>query len=171
MSCFDITNGRTDICVTDSGGVKFIGLSNFDATTTFGTTASGLITSISPTASIFKIEAHTTEIQAATSTFERGAGGSVKNTHVSTFIIYGMDAVTQDYVTNLQGGRFRVWVFDMNGRVLLHGKDTGVIVTACEGGPGTALTDTYGYTITMTGFDREVPQVVDTTYATGLLSN
>lgn len=168
MSCV-INSGYTLGCRDSVGGVEFVAIAAHSTSTayTFGTAS--LITGISPTQSFYTFEQYTEQ---AVANFESGfdnATGTAHTIQSVTITLEKMDAATREKFVALTQARVRIIVKTQNGRYFLFGLKNGGRASAASGGPGQAMGDLAGYTLTFELKEPLPPYEIDATYAESII--
>lgn len=170
MACI-IDSGYTLGCRDGIGGVEYIAIAAHDSDTTYTIGASSSITNISPTASFYKFEQYTEQALAS----EEGAfdnnNGTTFFTQTVTIILEQLDTTTRDQFLALTQARVRIIIKDMKGRYWLMGKINGARSSAASTGPGQALGDLQGFSITFEAKEAEPIQEIDSTYAESIITS
>jgi hypothetical protein len=168
MACI-INSGYTLGCRDNTGGIEFIAIANYNGplTLTFGTCS--LINSFAPTQSFYTFEQYTEQgLANQTGAFDNmnGTGHQVQNI---TFILEKMDACSREQFLALTQARVRAIVKTQNGKYFLFGFKNGGRASASTAGPGQALNDLSGYSITIEFKEPEPAFEIEETFALSII--
>lgn len=147
MSCV-ISSGYTLGCRDNTGGLEYIAISSHSSATTYTFGTASIITGISPTASFHKFEQFTEQGSATQEGGFDNAAGTNFTTQTITITLEKMDAATRAQYVALTQARVRVVVKTQTGRYFLFGLKNGGRASAATSGPGQAMGDLVGYTLT-----------------------
>jgi hypothetical protein len=168
MAC-DLTLGRKEVCKDTVGGIKAIYLSNFEDTTYadygFDQTDEDVIDTVDGTPNAFKYEVRdassfTQNIQTSAET------GTTAFEQVIELTLKKLTKEDHKELKLLSYGRPRVIVQDQNDNYFLAGLHNGCQVTAGTIVTGQAMNDLSGYTLTLTGMERQPANFLDSDPAT-----
>ena len=157
MAC-DLTLGRKEVCKDAVGGIKAIYLSNFADSTpsdyTYDTVDTDAIASVSGTPNAYKYEVRdassfTQNIQTSAET------GTTAFEQVIELTLKKLTVDDHKELKLLSYGRPRVIIEDQNGNFFLAGLHNGCQVTAGTIVTGQAMNDLNGYTLTLTGMEKQ----------------
>ena len=158
MAC-DLTLGRKEVCKDAVGGIKAIYLSNFADSTaadyTFDSTSLDVIDAVTvDPISAYKYEVRdassfTQNIQTSTET------GTTAFEQVLELTLKKLTIADHRELKLLSYGRPRVIIEDQNGNFFLAGLHNGCQVTAGTIVTGQAMNDLNGYTLTLTGMEKQ----------------
>lgn len=160
MAC-NIATGRKEVtCKENLGGIKNVYLFNY-VKEMYGevTEDGGLITAYSTGADVFKIE-----LQGTGNSFDEAGevsreNGTVLYGQTLTIALKQQDPLTKDFLNTLGKGRPHAIIEDYNNTFRLAGIENGLdaqISTAS----GSAMGDLSGYTIVLTGQERDLSPFV-----------
>lgn len=164
MACNQIS-GITYNCLSNTGGVRKIYITNFENVT--GTTANGIgtLTDINMATGTYFQEFM---FNRDTSTIEEDATINLENgttfyTQTVSLVIPRREAAKRDKLLVLANGqpKLSVIVLDQNGLYWLCGLENGCYLTANKNGAGTKKTDANHYTLTITGEEPQLAPEVD----------
>lgn len=169
MSC-PILSGYTLGCRDSVGGIEYIAIASHNSATVYTATASSSeLISWAPTASFYKFEQYT----------EQGSGtqeGSYDNetgtgfvTQTITIVLEQMTTALRDQFLALTQARVRVIVKSQNGTYWLFGKVNGGRASASSSGPGKAMGDLAGFTLTLEFKEPEPATEIEETFALSLI--
>jgi len=161
MSCLT-TAGFQINCKEAIGGIKAIYLGEY---ATFANDAtidgtSNLVTAL-PTGSVYEFE-----LPKHTGSFTEEAAISIENgtvfyTQTIVCSFHGMSAARALQLQNIAKGRNVLFVQDNNDNIWMCGYKDGVEVTAFTTTTGTAKGDMVGYTVTVTGEEKDKAYLLD----------
>lgn len=167
MACA-LTQGYTLDCKDSLGGIKaawFIAHQDVSAVTE----ASGVVSAITKAAGkVF----YKYQLVKNTSSLTENVTASVENGTVFyaqelSIILNKMQANTRNEILLLAKNNLMVVVEDANGKYWLLGKTNGLDLTGGNAGTGTAQGDRNGYTLTLTGGEKELaPEVASSVIST-----
>ena len=164
MAC-QLTLGRLEPCKESVGGLKAVYLSNFAAFTfdniTFGGT-NDEISAIAETPDAFKYELKGNNDFNETITVSREAGTAFYE-QVLTLNLKRLTPIYHKQLKLLVAQRPKVFVEDNNGNIFLAGAEFGMEVTAGNITRGVNMGDASGYTLTLTGMERQPAEFLDDT--------
>ena len=171
MSC-DIANGRVEPCKDTVGGLDAIYIINYGdyaypADFTFDANDTDMIDAISNVANIYKFELKGTNSFEQTITPSRDNGTTFVE-QVLTVSLKKQDALTHKMVKLLSFGRPHVVVRTRSNQYFLAGLERGLDMTSGVVSNGTAMGDMSGYTLTFTGQENILANVLDCTTEAGL---
>ena len=162
MAC-NIATGRKEVtCKENLGGIKNVYLFNYDKSM-YGdlTQASGLITAWdnAGTADVYKIE-----LQGTGNSFDEAGevsreNGTVLYGQTLTIALKQQDPATAEFLNTLGKGRPHAIVEDYNGTFRLAGQENGLDAQVSTAS-GSAMGDLSGYTIALTGQERDLSPFV-----------
>jgi len=164
MAC-QIAAGRLEPCKDVVGGLKAVYLSNFDAfgfdDITFNGT-DGEISAIANTPETFKYELKGNNDFNETITTSR-ENGTTFYEQVLTLNLKKLTPKTHKELKFIVANRPHVFVEDNNGNIFLAGAEFGMDVTAGNITRGVAMADASGYSLTLTGMERQPAEFLDDT--------
>jgi len=170
MAC-PITTGFTLGCKDNFSGIEWLAIASFDGSTVFtlgvGASASE-IQSFSPTSSFYKYEQFV-EQGSVTQEMSGGENSTLSFTQTITLMMETMDIATRDKALTLLQARVRVIVKTNRGDYLLFGKGGGLRSSAATAGPGKMTSDLNGFSITLTGIEKEPAAFIKESFATTLI--
>ncbi len=170
MAC-NINSGYTLGCRDSVGGVQFVAIAEYDSSTSYSIGASASITNISPTASFYKFEQYTEQaVSNQEGSFDNN-NGTTFFTQTVTIILEDMDTTTRDQFLALTQARVRIIVKTNDGKYFLIGKENGARSSAASAGPGQALGDLQGFSITFEAKEAEPAQEIESTYAESIITS
>lgn len=148
MAC-NLTAGRNEVCKESVGGLQGVYFINF-TTGSFTKNASGQITALPPSSSLYYYELK------GTSALTENVNSSRENgtTFFQQELTLNLKKLTNEMTTQLKlmaYGRPQILVWTNNGDTLLVGETHGADVTAGSIQTGGGLGDLYGYSVTFTG--------------------
>lgn len=161
-TCVTLT-GLTLDCRDNVGGIKYAYVLPFSASLT-GTTANGNVsalsidgvacTDISTTFKLFETPRQTGTVT-ETGTFSE-ENGTAFYTQVASLTFNKLTSGSQDQVQKMgEASKLAVIVKDNNDRLWLIGNLNGAVVSATNGGTGTAFGDRNGVTVEFTGISND----------------
>jgi hypothetical protein len=166
MSCL-INSGYTLGCRDSVGGVEYIAIAAHSSSTVYTYGTSSLITGMSPTQSFYKFEQYTEQaIASQEGGFDNNTGTSF-TTQTITITLEQMDAATREQFVALTQARVRIIVKTQTGKYFLFGLKNGGRASASTSGPGQAMSDLTGFTLT---FELKEPLPVNEMDSTLALS-
>ena len=158
MDC-EITKGRTEPCKDSVGGVKALYFGNYGTVRYSIDAGTEEVVDIddgvaSTPATLYKWEVRTS------TNLEETVNGSRENgttfwAQVLNATFKKLDATTRKELKMIAYGRPYVIIHDYNGNALLCGYENGMDVTGGTVVTGSAMGDLSGYTLVMTGEERE----------------
>jgi len=156
MATCTIISGNQLDCADSVGGVAEIYLTEF-ANVASITATSGVITAM--TCSTGK-KFWTFQVEKENATFTQPGTRSVENgtlfyDQTATYTLKKMSAQKRNLLDNLMKNRLMVIIKDNNGEYQLMGQVNGADVTTVEGTTGKAFGDMNGYTVTVTGKEKD----------------
>jgi hypothetical protein len=164
MAC-QIAAGRLEPCKDVVGGLQAVYLSNFDAFSfdqiTFGGT-DGEVSAIAGTPETFKYELRGTSDFNETITSSR-ENGTTFYEQVLTLNLKKLTPKSHKEIKFIATNRPKVFVEDNNGNIFLAGAEFGMDLTAGNITRGAAMGDSSGYTLTLTGMERQPAEFLDDT--------
>lgn len=164
MAC-TLTSGRTEPCKDVVGGLQAVYFSNFDAFTFDDITFDGTNDEISaiantPTAFKYELKGNNDFNETITSSRENG---TTFYEQVLTLNLKKLTAQMHKELKFIVANRPKVFVEDNNGNIFLAGAEFGMDVTAGNITRGVAMGDASGYTLTLTGMERQPAEFLDDT--------
>jgi|688.fasta_scaffold27070_5 hypothetical protein len=161
-TCVTLT-GLTLDCRDNVGGIKYAYVLPYSASLT-GTTANGnvsalsvdgvSVTDISTTFKLFETPRQTGTVT-ETGTFSE-ENGTAFYTQVASLTFNKLTSGSQDQVQKMgEASKLAVIVKDNNDRLWLVGNLNGAVVSATNGGTGTAFGDRNGVTVEFTGISND----------------
>lgn len=167
MAC-QLTSGRTEPCKDVVGGLQAVYFSNFDAFSFDDITFDGTndeISAIANTPDAFKYELKGNNDFNETINSSR-ENGTTFYEQVLTLNLKKLTAKMHKELKLLVANRPKVFVEDNNGNIFLAGAEFGMDVTAGNITRGVAMGDASGYTLTLTGMERQPSEFLDDTLST-----
>lgn len=169
-TCVTLT-GLTLDCRDNVGGIKYAYVLPYSASLT-GTTANGnvsalsvdgvSVTDISTTFKLFETPRQTGTVT-ETGTFSE-ENGTAFYTQVASLTFNKLTSGSQDQVQKMgEASKLAVIVKDNNDRLWLIGNLNGAVVSATNGGTGTAFGDRNGVTVEFTGISNDPMYTVSIT--------
>jgi hypothetical protein len=160
LDCKESMGGISQILVIEKANVTAI------------TEAVGVVTAITKGASK---KFFSYDLPAETSGLTENINASVQNgtvfyEQVLTFVLNKLAVNTRNELLLLAKNTLLVIVKDVNGTYWLIGKENGCDVTAGSSATGTARGDRSGYSITITGKEKELAPQVQSSIIAGLLT-
>lgn len=157
MSC-DVTKGRAWECKGNIGGIKTVYFANYNDLTGL-TVSNGAIANLDGS-TLYKYElpegvgSLNTDMQVSTES------GTFVAEQVLTMALYKLTAADRDEIRLLAIGRPKIVVEDNDGTMWLVGLNDGANVTAGSANTGQSKNDLYGYNLTFTAREKELPPIV-----------
>ena len=155
MAC-DLTAGRIEPCKDSVGGLKNLYFVNYGdlGAITYDVTNTDVIDAVAGTPNAYKYEikgasSFTQNIQSSRDT------GTTAFEQVIEVTLKKLTIADHKELKILSYGRPHVIVEDYNGNFFLSGLEHGAEVTGGTIVTGTAMSDLSGYTLTLTGMERE----------------
>ena len=167
MSC-PINSGYTIGCKDKQSGIEYLAISSYDGTTVFtmGTSATAsVIQSWSPTASFYKYEQFVEQGSVTQEVETSNETGTLAVKQTVTLILENMDYATRAQALTLLQARVRIIVKTNTGSYILLGKKFGLRSSAGSAGPGKAMGDMGGFSITLEGKEPEYGSFIESTFA------
>ena len=161
MPC-NLSAGRNEVCKDSIGGLAgvyfFQQYTTGSFTETAGTaTADPLLTAIPSGSTLYYYQLKGTSAYTETVNSSRENG----TTFFSQELVLNLKKLTNEMTTQLKlmaYGRPQIIVATMNGDAFLVGKEEGADLTAGTIQTGAGMGDLYGYSVTMTGQEKEPAQ-------------
>ena len=151
MAC-NLSAGRQEVCKESIGGLQGVYFLNY-TTGSFTKNANGEITSLSgSTVYYYQLKGTSAYTETVNSSRENGT------TFFNQETVLNLKKLTNEMTTQLKlmaYGRPKIVVWTLNGEALLVGNKEGADVTAGTIQTGGALGDLFGYSITLTGLEKE----------------
>jgi hypothetical protein len=168
MACV-INSGYSLGCRDSVGGVEWVSISAHNTSTTYVTGTTYSVNSFSPTASFYKYEQYTEQaLSSQEGAFDNNNGTSFY-TQTVTITLEKMDTATRAQFLVLTQARVRIIVKTQNGRYFLIGQVNGARASAGSAGPGQALGDLAGFTLTFEAKEPEPAVELNPTFALSLV--
>lgn len=169
-TCVTLT-GLTLDCRDNVGGIKYAYVLPYSASLT-GTSANGnvsalsvdgvSVTDISTTFKLFETPRQTGTVT-ETGTFSE-ENGTAFYTQVASLTFNKLTSGSQDQVQKMgEASKLAVIVKDNNDRLWLVGNFNGAVVSATNGGTGTAFGDRNGVTVEFTGISNDPMYTISVT--------
>jgi hypothetical protein len=163
--CNALNAGISKSCDNNAGGLVKIYIADFDNVTGY-TESNSEITAITMASSTKFYEF---EFNRGTSNYAETVNINLQNgttffTQTVSLVLSRREKTKAEAIKKLTDGQKQLFIIvkDSNGLYWAFGKDEGMVVTAIEGGSGTAKADANNYTITFTGEEADnAPEVDD----------
>lgn len=152
MSTCNLTAGRQEVCKESIGGLQGVYFINY-TTGSFTQDADDLVTALPSGSTVYYYELKGTSAYTETVNSSRENG----TTFYSQELTLNLKKLTNEMTTQLKvlaKGRPQIIVHTKNGEALVAGLTEGCDLTAGTIQTGAALGDLYGYSITMTGEEK-----------------
>jgi hypothetical protein len=152
MSTCNLTAGRQEVCKESIGGLQGVYFINY-STGSFTLDADDLVTALPSGSTVYYYELKGTSAYTETVNSSRENG----TTFYSQELTLNLKKLTNEMTTQLKllaKGRPQIIVHTKNGEALIAGLAEGCDLTAGTIQTGAALGDLYGYSITMTGEEK-----------------
>lgn len=152
MSTCNLTAGRQEVCKESIGGLQGVYFINY-STGSFTQDADDLVTALPSGSTVYYYELKGTSAYTETVNSSRENG----TTFYSQELTLNLKKLTNEMTTQLKllaKGRPQIIVHTKNGEALVAGLREGCDLTAGTIQTGAALGDLYGYSITMTGEEK-----------------
>jgi len=152
MSTCNLTAGRQEVCKESIGGLQGVYFINY-STGSFTQDADDLVTALPSGSTVYYYELKGTSAYTETVNSSRENG----TTFYSQELTLNLKKLTNEMTTQLKllaKGRPQIIVHTKNGEALVAGLTEGCDLTAGTIQTGAALGDLYGYSITMTGEEK-----------------
>jgi hypothetical protein len=152
MSTCNLTAGRQEVCKESIGGLQGVYFINY-STGSFTQDGDDLVTSLPSGSTVYYYELKGTSAYTETVNSSRENG----TTFYSQELTLNLKKLTNEMTTQLKvlaKGRPQIIVHTKNGEALVAGLTEGCDLTAGTIQTGAALGDLYGYSITMTGEEK-----------------
>ena len=152
MSTCNLTAGRQEVCKESIGGLQGVYFINY-STGSFTQDADDLVTALPSGSTVYYYELKGTSAYTETVNSSRENG----TTFYSQELTLNLKKLTNEMTTQLKllaKGRPQIIVHTKNGEALIAGLTEGCDLTAGTIQTGAALGDLYGYSITMTGEEK-----------------
>ena len=170
MSCL-INSGYSLGCRDSVGGIEYVAIASWESGVTYTTGTASIITGMSPTASFFLFEQYTEQALASQEGAFDNANGTAHYVQTITLVLEKMDAATREQFLVLTQARVRCIVKTQNGRYFLFGKVNGGRASAGSSGPGQAMGDLAGFTITLEFKEFEPADEMEAVLAESLITS
>jgi hypothetical protein len=167
MSC-DITKGRRLPCKDQKAGIKALYFANFDNYDFVY--ASSVLSSLGTLANVFKWEVKGTGNSLTETATTSRDNGTTFFSQVVAATLTSLDAETQHEMKLLIWGRPIVFVEDYNGNIKACGIDSGMEATGGTIVTGAASGDLSGFTLEMTGEEKDPAPFLNSSAKTALLA-
>jgi len=163
MAC-TLTTGRNLPCRDSVGGLKTVWFADYDTLGTL-TVASGEITAISGTPSLFQfdLKGNSSLEQSITASTENG---TVFYEQTLNLTLTKLDKATQEEIKLIAKARPHVFIEDYNGNYFLVGAVHGAEVSGGTIVTGAAMGDLSGFTLTLTAQETIPAYFVTSTVVT-----
>lgn len=148
----NLTAGRQEVCKESIGGLQGVYFINY-STGSFTQDADDLVTALPADTTVYYYELKGTSAYTETVNSSRENG----TTFYSQELTLNLKKLTNEMTTQLKllaKGRPQIIVHTKNGEALVAGLAEGCDLTAGTIQTGAALGDLYGYSITMTGEEK-----------------
>jgi hypothetical protein len=148
----NLTAGRQEVCKESIGGLQGVYFINY-STGSFTQDADDLVTALPSGSTVYYYELKGTSAYTETVNSSRENG----TTFYSQELTLNLKKLTNEMTTQLKllaKGRPQIIVHTKNGEALVAGLAEGCDLTAGTIQTGAALGDLYGYSITMTGEEK-----------------
>lgn len=155
MSCA-LTSGFTLDCRESMGGIKEVYLIPLNDVNSYAT-ASGVVTGITKASGkrFYKFQQLQQTATATDTPTGSDENGTIFYAQSVTLFFPKMQASTRNLVKVLGANRCIAVTIDRNGVAMMYGAELGLSTNTGEGGPGTAYGDRNGYSVTLSGAERE----------------
>lgn len=169
MACILSTNITID-CRESMGGIVEVYVSELSNVASY-TTSSGVATITKAGGSRFWKYEQNQGAGSASAVFggERALGGRFY-THTIALQFPKFEVSLRNEILALAAQRVVVITKDQNGEYMVYGINNGLMISEGTGQTGTAAADLNGFTITLTGDEKQLPYKVDSTAIAGLLT-
>lgn len=167
MSC-DVTKGRKLPCKDQKAGIKALYFANYDNYAMV--VASSVLTSLGTLADVFKWEVKGTGNTLTETANTSRDNGTTFFSQVVAASLTRLDAETQHEMKLLIWGRPLVFIEDYNGNIKLAGLDSGMEATGGTIVTGGASGDLSGFTLEMTGEEKDPAPFLNDGAKTALLA-
>jgi len=168
MPCL-INSGYSLGCRDSVGGFEWLAIASYNNATIYTYGTNSVVDSFSPTASFYKFEQYTEQGLASQEGAFDNMNGTSHYTQTITFTLEQMTAAIREQFLALTQARVRVIAKTQNSKYLLFGRINGGRSSAATSGPGQAMGDLSGYTITFEFKEPEPASLVDETFALSLI--
>ena len=148
-----VTAGRQEVCKESVGGLQGVYFLNY-YTASATTGANDQVTSLNTSGSAYYYELKGNSSYTETVNSSRDNG----TTFFSQELTLNLKKLTNEMTTQLKlmaYGRPKIVIWTLNGEALLIGNKEGADVTAGTIQTGGALGDLFGYSVTLTGLEKE----------------
>jgi hypothetical protein len=172
MACA-IVSGYSLDCKDTVGGIKKIYVTELANVTAVTENASGFVTSITKAAGkkYFTYELEPRGQNNFTQAIQSDATvGTVAYEQTLTVNFVKLKYETQATLQNLIKNRLSVIIETKDGTYWLFGKDNGLEVTGGNANSGQAMNEFQGYTLTLSGMEKNLANEVSSSIISGLLS-
>jgi len=155
MACA-LTQGYVIDCRDSVGGIKAAYIIELDNITTFAT-ASGVVTGITKVTGkrFWKYNLEHNTANAKNDYTASRENGTFFNAQTVSIVLNKMQASVRNEIKLIAQNKLAVIIEDKNGAVWLFGKDNGLMLSGGGSDSGTAMGDRSGYTVTLTGEEKE----------------
>jgi hypothetical protein len=169
--CNALSAGINRSCDNNAGGLTNIYVADFENITAY-TEVNSEITSITAGADFYEFEFNRGTSNYAESVNINLQNGTTFFSQTVTLNLARREKTKSEAIKHLTDGQKRMFVIvkDSNGLYWAFGKDEGVVVTAIEGGSGSAKADANQYIITFVGEEADNAPEVDPAIIAALLA-
>jgi len=168
MAC-TINSGYSLGCRDSVGGIEYVAIASYDSSTQYTTGTTYSIDSFSPTASFYKFEQFVEQGLASQEGAFDNVNGTSFYTQTVTIVLEKMDTQTREQFLALTQARVRIIFKTQNGRYFLVGQVNGARASAGSAGPGQALGDLAGFTLTFEAKEPTPAVELEPTFAESLI--